>query len=155
MSNNKFRTLIVAMLMLAVITTCTKIEQGDPDPKSIENQLQIMYKTGPEIRVGELLTLVVKNHSDQCVIFPKDFGIKIITSDTEIEIENLVLYTKDQDLYLMPSGDINDAKFIDASPNIREDEYPLPLELNLVIQGQLCEKTDIKIVKYIPFKVVK
>jgi len=73
------------------VTSACRILSSNPT-NDLEDQITFYYQTGPDLDKNEYLSVWIKNETNNCIIFPPDFGV-IIYADTAngiVEVPNLM-----------------------------------------------------------------
>lgn len=143
---------LIAIVMAISIVGCSKTNE---QPIDIVNSIQIDYETGPKINTNQYLTVWLVNHSQSCVLFPADYGIRIYT-ETEngyVEFPNLVRYIGTQPRKLQPNGEVYSERSVDLRPDLAGFTISKPTSFFATITGHLCNDETIIIEKRVEFIV--
>jgi hypothetical protein len=113
--------------------------------RTYKNQPSITYLKGPDdLRVGEPITVIIKNKSKNLIVIPKEsqFTILFYNEDDKqwIEINDILNNTQsDKDLELLPEGsdDPIDFKVIGVQPALLG--ITKPMEIRILVIGEVYE----------------
>jgi len=143
---------IAFLFLIVALCSCASPEDKN---QGISDPIVVTYITGPEIEMTDLLDFWVKNTSDECIVFPFDFGAKILLDNNGswIEINNLARYHPEEDIYLRAAGNIFSENAVGLQPDYSSIVLQENTDLLVVITGHLCEDDSVIIEKQIPFVV--
>jgi hypothetical protein len=119
------------------------------------DRLEITFLRGPEIHTLQNVSLVITNLSEYCIVFPFDFGIELWVDVNDVweEIDNMVQYIPEEDIYLEPVGE----SFSTMGVSIRPDLSDFPLlektDFKAILSGHLCDDISVIVEKEILFTV--
>lgn len=154
--------LCLFLAILALISGCSAShntlspqETATLEISQLGDLLDVTFLRGPDINSSQNVSLVIKNLSDYCMVFPYDFGIKLwveVNGDWE-DIDNMVQYRPEEDIYLEPAGDLFSVMGVSLFPDL--SNFPLPEKTNFkaMLIGHLCDDATVVIEKDIFFTV--
>lgn len=130
--------LLVFSLMIIVFFGCSVKDENSP---SASNIIKLTYNNGSQIRDGESLTVWMKNTSDDCVIFPHDFGIKISyeKDGKTYKVKNNVEYLPNTDKILDPAGSVFSEHEVFINPDLSNIKINGQTDFEASIAGYTCK----------------
>ncbi len=143
--------LTVAALMLLGCTR-SPIQQPEED---ISDSLTITYLTGPNIKNGQTLSLLIENQTDYCFDFSPDYNIviNIAINGSWVKIPNNITISGNKADILMPASDPGAGDFLDALPDLSKHNISSSTEAYITISGHLCDDENFVVEKKIPFSI--
>jgi len=146
----KINILFLFIYLLFLLSACT----SSIDPQAIADLVEIDYPMGNQLVLNQSYFVGIHNHSDQCIIFPNDYDIKLYMKNgkEEKEITNIVKYYGDV-LKLTEEGTYFPDNVIYFSPDIKSTDYSASTSFYATIQGYLCDDKETIINKTFDFSV--
>lgn len=122
-------------------------------------EIHLFTREESQLRIHYTLDLYVENMSDNCVIFPFDFGLSIwyFKDGQWNSIKDLAVVINPQDLILQPKGQPFSEQPVTIFPDYDVLAAEQPSSLRVFISGRLCKDgnpTDQIVGNYIDVKVV-
>lgn len=139
------------LILFTVFTGCT-----NQPPEKVSDLIVVSYLSGPEIRDGETLSMLIENRSSYCFDFSPDYNI-VINVDINgewIEIPNNIKISGNKPDILMPNGNPASGDFIDALPDLSKFGTMGQADAYILIVGHLCDDEGYIVEKKIPFVIV-
>jgi hypothetical protein len=142
--------LLVAFLLLCTIYACSSAQVHN-----LADDIVVTYETGPEIQATEVLEFWIKNTSNNCIVFPYNYGLKIFVEQNTnwIEVPNPTIYSPEDDIYLREADNIFSYRPVLLRPDISKIQLQGPTNFQATITGHLCDDENVVVEKTIPFVV--
>ena len=118
---------------------------ADEFPFSLNSELELtLIEPQPPVSPDQKIVLTVKNKTSNCVVFPANYGIKILSYNDNIwqGIPNLVNYLPDEKITLTPEGDIYSARLVFVFPDMKNVFNSQNLEIRILVAGLLCNSNS-------------
>ncbi len=144
---------VVSIFFLVILVGCNK---DTPSPEEVSNSIILTYQTGPAIHIYGNVDSTLDNPTNQCIVFPTDYNLKIYKDSTieTTEIKNTTAYIGARPYYLRPVGEIESTLFVTFSPDLTGSTISEPTSFYAEITGHLCNDESVIIKKRIPFIVI-
>lgn len=141
---------ILLLFTLVFCVACT----STPDADEIAELIEIDYPMGQELILGQAFRVGIHNYSNQCVLFPADYNIKLFmqNGNEETELGNLVTYYGNE-RELTSGGTFFADNVIYFMPDLKQRGYSSSTIFFASIQGYLCDDKDTIINKTFGFSV--
>lgn len=169
MKNNKIiRLFILLSLLISMVACSNKANRQKEDsfskllPISMSDMNDDIKLSLPglgggidRLNIDEFITLELNNQTNEVVVFPADYGLKMYLYNYEdekwIKVKNLAEYNPEGNPQVFPIGDSNLSKIlISALPGL--DTISDPIDLRVVVIGTIYHEgipTDKQVGAYI------
>ena len=148
--NKKIITIAyIIILILLAIVSCSKMNNSniDDDFKQFISYEDVNSKIkftmpdglGNEYKIGGFVSLWLTNHTNNLIIFPPEYGLKlfIYNNGEWIQVENNMIYHPHEERHLLPK-DQNGFLKINCVPIIRN--HSEPVLLRVLVVGSVQDK---------------
>jgi hypothetical protein len=140
----QFGRLSLFMLMLAVsLAGCSSSDNKFQEAVGIPlaDYLDITNLDTVSKITGDDIYLLVANKTDDCVIFPKDYGIQVFAYIDGIwtKVSTLGQYANPEKITLLPKKNNNPDAIVSLLPDYSTIKTSNPQKVRVVLAGYLCQ----------------
>jgi len=144
------KNVLLITIFAIILCGCAKKTTG----AEIDNLIQLSFPHRNTLSQNNELDVLITNNSEQCIVFPKDFGLQIYMKrgNDIVKLKENGAYIGD-DIKLEPVGQIFSENIITFGPDLSSVKVTSDSSFYATIEGHLCNDEKTIINKTIPFSV--